>query len=307
MLVLAALPPGGSARADEHGQSFWTPGQYAAGVAQAPSRGWSLATQFYAYAGRLGSVASDGTAYIDLRQDEQTLSLEPSWAPARTLIGGQPCFSVSFGWGRVINRATAAIEAGATTLNPMSRDSGPLDIIPAISLYWSRGKANWMAYMTGNLPVGSVDPKRYSNLTLGHFAFDAGGAFTWNDPASGWEASAIAGFTVNATNPETDYKSGLDSHLDWDVAWSGGAGNWQIGIAGYLYWQLGADSGSGDTVGAFKSRVVGLGPELNASFTLAGRPAQAGLRAYGEVWAQNRPQGVAAFATLSLPLARPAR
>lgn len=264
-----------------------------------------MTAEFYSYAGRFGSVASGGATYVDLRQAVQTLAVEPSWTPARTLLGGQPSMSVSFGWGRVVNRAASATDASETNLDPVARDSGPTDIVPTMSLYWARGRTSWMAYMTGNLPVGTVDPKRYSNLTLGHFAFDAGGGLTWSDPASGWEVSAVAGFTINATDPTTQYRNGLDSHLDWDVSWSEPAGGWQLGLAGYVYWQLGADSGSGDTVGAFKSRVVGLGPEFVRNFTLGGRAMQANVRAYGEVWATNRPQGVAAYATLNFPLGKP--
>ena len=34
----------------------------------------------------------------------------------------------------------------------------------------------------------------------------------------------------------------------------------QIGVVGYVYDELGCDSGSGDRVGCFQSRVVGVGP-----------------------------------------------
>jgi hypothetical protein len=34
----------------------------------------------------------------------------------------------------------------------------------------------------------------------------------------------------------------------------------QVGIVGYLYNQLSCDSGSGDRVGCFETRVAGIGP-----------------------------------------------
>lgn len=266
-----------------------------------------MTAELYAYSGGVGTVVSGGDTYVGLSQSETWAQLEPSWTPQWTLLGGQPSVSISFGWGRVVNRADSVSNANGTTRNPVSRDSGPLDIAPEISLSWSRGAWSWMTYLTGNLPTGSLDPRRNSNLTLGHFAFDGGGGLTWSASGSGWEASAVAGFTLNATNPDTRYKSGLDSHLDWEVSWHAETGAWQLGIAGYLYWQLIGDSGSGAAGGPFKSRVVGLGPEFVRSFTWRRRSMQANLRACGEVWARNRPQGVAAFATLAFPLGTPPR
>jgi hypothetical protein len=36
----------------------------------------------------------------------------------------------------------------------------------------------------------------------------------------------------------------------------------QIGAVGYFYNQLSCDGGSGDRVGCFESRVIGIGPQL---------------------------------------------
>jgi hypothetical protein len=57
------------------------------------------------------------------------------------------------------------------------------------------------------------------------------------------------------------YQNGVDAHLDW------GASQFltkrlQIGAVGYFYDQLSCDSGSGDRVGCFQSRVVGIGPQI---------------------------------------------
>jgi hypothetical protein len=71
---------------------------------------------------------------------------------------------------------------------------------------------------------------------------------------------------------------------------------------GYVYYQLTGDSGTGNKVGAFKSRVASLGPEIGYAFTALGQPAYLNLRGYWEFWAQNRLEGHAVYLTLSIPL-----
>ena len=56
-------------------------------------------------------------------------------------------------------------------------------------------------------------------------------------------------------------------HLDW------GASQFlskqlQIGLVGYFYDQLSCDSGVGDRVGCFESRVGGIGPQIGYMFPI---------------------------------------
>jgi hypothetical protein len=72
-----------------------------------------------------------------------------------------------------------------------------------------------MTYLTGDIPVGAYDPNRLSNLGIGHGAIDAGGGYTYFDPQTGHEFSAVVGATYNLINPSTHYQNGIDAHLDW--------------------------------------------------------------------------------------------
>jgi hypothetical protein len=51
----------------------------------------------------------------------------------------------------------------------------------------------------------------------------------------------------------------VDMHLDWGAS-QFLTEQWQVGLVGYVYQELGCDSGSGDHVGCFQWRVVGVGP-----------------------------------------------
>ena len=64
-------------------------------------------------------------------------------------------------------------------------------------------------------------------------------------------------------------------------------------MVGYAYDQITPDSGAGDKVGAFESRVFAVGPQLGYIFPLNGGREQGflGLKGYYEFGAKNRPEG----------------
>jgi hypothetical protein len=124
-----------------------------------------------------------------------------------------------------------------------------------------------MIYGFGDIPVGAYESTRLANRGIGHGAADAGAGYTYFNPATGHEFSAVTGFTYNLENPSTNYQNGVDSHIDW------GASQFLskqllVGVVGYLYDEVGCDSGSGDHVGCFQSRVVGLGPQIGYLFPI---------------------------------------
>jgi hypothetical protein len=314
MLLASVLASGPDARADEGGASFWLPGQFASMAAVPPAPGGSFSLMPYYYSGRMeasrilpqGLVLSGGN-------DTQLglLNVQPGYAPEAKILGGQAFVGLGFGVGNdrtQANAATAFASLGAQA-NASGSDIGGTDLAPYASLAWNVGAHNWMTYLTGNIPVGAYDSQRLANIGLGHGAIDAGGAYTYFNPHSGHEFSAVLGFTYNFENPDTDYASGVDSHLDWDLSQTVTA-NWQVGLAGYVYYQLSADryptTGAGGALqsqllGAFKSRVAAIGPELGYTFDVNGGQGSLNVRGYREFWAQNRPEGYALFATLGLP------
>jgi len=71
---------------------------------------------------------------------------------------------------------------------------------------------------------------------------------------------------------------------------------------GYVYKQLTGDSGSGATLGTFKSRVSAIGPQTGYFFKVGDRQRYANLKGYYEFDAKNRPEGWNVWLTLSIPL-----
>jgi hypothetical protein len=100
---------------------------------------------------------------------------------------------------------------------------------------------------------------------IGHGAIDAGGGYTYLNPASGNEFSGVAGFTYNFKNPETQYRSGIDFHFDWGAAHFISKQVF-VGLAGYAFQQITDDSGQNPRLGGFRSRVLGVGPQIGYTF-----------------------------------------
>jgi len=102
-------------------------------------------------------------------------------------------------------------------------------------------------------------------MGTGHGAIDFGGGYTYFDKQMGNEFTAVGGFTFNFSNPVTNYQSGTDFHLDWAMSRQLSE---QVfaGIVGSAYQQIGCDSGSGNTVGCFRTRIYGMGPQIGLRF-----------------------------------------
>ena len=164
------------------------------------------------------------------------------------------------------------------------------DLYPQATLKWTDGANNYMTYLTGDIPVGDYNPRRLANLGLGHGAIDGGVGYTYFDEKTGHEFSAVAGLTGNFENHSTNYTNGIDFHLDW------GASQFltkqlQVGLVGYVYEQLTGDDGCAPVLCPFKSRVIGVGPQIGYIFPVAGMQGYVNLKGYGEFDAANRPDG----------------
>jgi hypothetical protein len=295
-----------SVLADEGGVPFWMSGQYASMAAVPMATGWSLVAMPYVYSGNADKSKSfqHGTSInAGLSARESLVLMQLGYVAEEKILGGQPYLGV--GWGPGTNTTTASVSVvnPSTQLNRSNTSNGSTDIYPLASLTWNQGNNNFKTYVTGDIPVGTYSPMSLAAIGIGHAAMDAGGGYTYLNNTTGLEFSGVLGATYNWMNTQTNYKNGIDSHLDWSVS-QFVSQNWQVGIAGYGYYQLTADSGSGDRVGAFKSRIAAVGPQIGYLFNLGKNQAYINLRTYKEFWAQNRVQGYATIATISIPLGK---
>jgi hypothetical protein len=311
--------------ADQGGSSFWFPGQFASLAAVQQTPGWALSViDYHSSVAAAGSAAAareipagriPATVNVDLNLSlsgrSDLVALAPSYTFATPVLGGQLVVGMSGQYGRAAASIAGTLTAIAGPIVVMRTGilEGSLtsygDLAPFAELLWNHGVNNYMAYVTGNIPVGDYDPTRIPNIGLGHGAIDVGGAYTYFNQAAGNEISGVAGFTYNFTNPDTQYRSGIDFHFDW------GASHYLtkqlfVGIAGYAYQQITDDSGQNPILGGFRSRVFGVGPQLGYSFPVGDMQGSLSLRGYGEFGAANRPSGWNTWLTLTISPTAPA-
>ena len=221
------------------------------------------------------------------------------------MLRGQLALALTLSAGRADSSVWGVLTGpGGRSLSGSASDSamGLSDLYPMASLKWQQGDHNVMVYSLASVPTGIYDPTRLAGVGIGHWAIDGGLGYTFLSP-SGFEASVTAGLTYNFINPQTGYQSGLDGHIDVATSWSFGEALY-VGVAGYLYNQLGADTGGNVRLGDFRSRVAGVGPQIGSSFSLGGAAIDASLRGYKEFAAQNRPEGWNVYLTFSFSAKR---
>jgi hypothetical protein len=320
--VIAAV--GTPAWSDEAGVSAYLPGTFGSMAAVPTMPGWALATVYYhtsLSAG--GNVAASREVQIGRFTPTATANLSvnlnatgdlaffaPTYTFATPVLGGQ----ASIGFTAVVGRANAGLNGTLNaSLPPFSilrtdsiNDSvtGFGDLYPTAKLKWNQGVNNWMVYASGVVPVGAYDNTRIINLGIGHGAIDAGGGYTYFNPQTGMEFSAVAGFTYNFRNSATDYKNGIDSHLDLAVS-KFISKQVFIGAVGYVYNQLTGDSGSGAKLGPFKSRVEAIGPQAGYVFPVGDMQGVLNLKGYWEFDSENRARGWNTWLTFAISAAPP--
>ena len=231
--------------------------------------------------------------------------LNPTYTFGTPVLGGQLAIGVT----GIFGRASTSIDGTLTTvLGPLVGTRMGIiadsltsvgDLYPQATLKWNAGVHNFMTYLTGDIPVGAYDPTRLSNLGIGHAAIDSGGGYTYFNPAIGHEFSAVAGFTYNFKNRDTQYQNGIDFHVDWGMS-QFLSKQLFVGLVGYGYQQITDDFGQNPLLGGFRSRVFGIGPQIGFLFPVGDMQGYLNLKGYGEFEAPNRPSGWNTWLTFSI-------
>ncbi|WP_249135273.1 transporter [Bradyrhizobium sp. AUGA SZCCT0222] len=305
-----------AAYADENGISFWLPGQFGSLAAAPAVPGWSAAVIYYhTTVGASGAVAASRQIQIgripaniavslnaNLNAQADLAFINSTYTFATPVLGGQ----LAIGMTGLFGRSSANIDGTLTGPLGITRTgfigdsiTSVGDLYPMATLKWNAGVHNFMTYVTGDIPVGAYDPTRIANLGIGHAAIDGGGGYTYFNPAAGHEFSAVAGFTYNFKNHDTNYQNGIDFHVDWGMS-KFLSKQVFVGLVGYGYQQITDDFGQHPQLGGFRSRVFGIGPQIGFLFPVGDLQGYVNLKGYGEFEAQNRPSGWNAWLTFSI-------
>jgi hypothetical protein len=323
--ALAALIFGsGIAHADENGISFWVPGFFGSLAATPQSPGWSLAViNYYTNVSASGNAALAREISIGQFNPALNASISanvsahadigffaPTYVFATPFLGGQASATLLMAYGQNSTGVNGTL-SGALGPIPFNRTvsldqttTGIGDLVPQFAVRWNAGVNNYMVYLTGDIPVGDYSSNNLANIGLGHGAVDGGVGYTYFDPKTGHEFSAVAGLTGNFENYATNYTSGVDFHVDW------GASQFltkqlQVGLVGYVYDQVTPDSGCAPILCPMESRVLGIGPQIGYVFPVGGMQGYLNLKGYKEFDNNDRPDGYNVWLTLVLSPAPP--
>ena len=322
--VLAGAVAGSAVQlnAAESAKSVYLLGSNAQLSGVAPPPGIYFYDINYYYTGSASAAAADSILLEDVGNIERRAKLELNsdafitiptilWVPQTQVFGGR--FGVGVlapvGWqsidARVDAQATLNLPDGSNyTAGDTFRFSDETtnfgDPLLTAFIGWDTG--NWHTKVTGllNIPIGAYDEDNLVNMGFNRWAFDASGAVTWLDPNIGFEVSVAAGFTFNGENPDTDYRTGTEFHVEYALM-QHFSERFSAGVAGYYYDQITGDSGSGAILGPFEGQVAAIGPNLTYNFMAGGLPVSTAFRWMHEFDATNRLQGDSVFGTITIP------
>lgn len=304
LTAMATLSPHRAA-ADEGGVSFWVPGIYGSLAAVPGEPGFSFATTNYftsVSAGKDVDFQLGGGVVAGLESQFDAQFFSETYVFATPVLGGRASLAMT----ELVGKNDTSVFGTLTgpfgrTISGERSDSatGFGDLYPVAAIRWNQGVNNFMTYLTGDIPVGLYDLQNLANIGIGHGAIDSGGGYTYFNPQTGNEFSAVIGATYNFMNPSTDYQNGIDGHLDLGASHFF-TQNFSLGAVGYVYQQLTGDSGSGDKVGPFKSRVVGVGPQVTFLFPVGDMQGYINVKGYKEFDAHDRASGCNVWFTFSI-------
>lgn len=292
MVVSAAV-----VRASEFGVSTYRPGIMDLSAGMLPPPGHFLFKDlFLFFDASAKAVSEDGMVEAHAKTDTYTEALFAAYTSDVRIAGA------NLGFGTIIQLRIASQTArvglgGGPSSEKRSTIGGLGDLIvmPAM-LGWNFGQFHLGAALAFYAPTGNYSPGRIIDIGVNRWAIEPDLALTWMDEERGREVSLFTGYTINAENPASHYRSGDEFHADFVIAQHL---PYQLiaGMAGYALQQTTPDAGRGAALGSFKGRVLAFGPLLGKTFLIGSLPVTLTAKYEFECAAQNRSSGDALWIT----------
>jgi hypothetical protein len=299
-IVFALIVVCGVAQSSEYGVGTYRPGQVDLFAGVLPAPGTFLVRDYFLFENaNLGARPVNAPLQVHSHTITYTDATFVAYTTPWRIFGAN--------WGvAAIAQSRIADQTLRVTPNggPASSKSltvggfGDLIVTP-LMLNWNFSKFHLVSALMFYAPTGTYNRSRIINIGLNRWSVEPDVGITWMDPETGRHASLFAGYTVNTENPSTHYVSGQEFHADFVLAQHLPHGL-VAGVAGYAVQQTTADSGSGATFGAFKGRVIGLGPLVGVTVPILKTPISFSFKYDFEFAAQNRSTGNELWLTAAL-------
>lgn len=156
------------------------------------------------------------------------------------------------------------------------------------------------------VPTGNYSKDNVINNSANFWGFSPNIALTYTAPSPLPEifgdAVQLNGrlfYHMYTENKDTQYQTGSVVSLDWAAVMM--KGQWQYGLAGLMYAQLGDDRIDGivHPNNGNRSEVIGLGPIISRDFTMGDRPANITIKGIQSVYGRNVAKSTGVFVRFS--------
>ncbi len=306
-LALAVAP---GAYAEEGGSGHYLPGTLASFVDTVPPKETFLF--------RYNLVNYDGSVSANRALPFSSVALAKAhvnvWANGLTMLWRPPMeLGDSGNWSFAMSTTVPFVSldvSGNVATNLPGGQSGPsrhvsdstngigdIVLMPLMFAYKISPAWNVNMRLTLYAPTGSYSTDDLANTGKNYWSYEPDVGVMYWDPKSNVEVSWMTGLTFNQENDKTHYRTGNQFHTELTVAkhFMTKIGLVGFGGTGYYYDQTTDDSGSGATLGAFRSRVSGIGPNLSLITKVGGHDLVAEVKWVHELDATKRPEGDTAF------------
>lgn len=271
-----------------------------AGIAPPPGLYFSLdALQLE---GSVPVLPISGVALTDARTRATIYKLNFTQSFSGTLWGGRPFLTLTIpvvsGELQFSGELKSGLAGGFT-----DSDTGFGDLTLTPSIGYHQGPHHWVYAASIFAPTGFYEPgsvdipgREIQALSFGknRWAVMPTVAYTYFNPTSGFEFSAVGGVTFSQRNDATDYQSAPEASLEMTVMQHLPSG-WALGLTGYGYQQIGDDSGSGaeklrslTNAETLSASVFGLGPIITFNTKIDGRAVGFKVKYITEFEAERR-------------------
>lgn len=212
-----------------------------------PPPGTYLQDSNYFYGGSAGSELSFAGLTISGGVDATVYYALPTglWVAPGSVLGGNLALSATapIGWKDVSAGNSLTGRNGNVISRNISDDDAAFgDPVFGATLGWHQGNYHWTFGTLLNVPIGFWEKGNLANIGFGRWGADFTGALTYLNMTTGVELSGAVGFTINGENPDTDYKSGTEFHLELG-AMQNFSKTFALGVGAYYYDQITGDSG----------------------------------------------------------------
>jgi len=245
----------------EGGVSFYVPGLYGdIAIAVAPPQGYYLLSTTVHYQSKAANSLLPGKIDKNIEAETVAQLIRGYWVSDQTFLGATVMMGFRLAAFDIDVAADLETPFGDQHLEEKNKDYGDLGLLP-LSLYWKIGDIHLNLYEVISIPIAKYTDNSFTNTGLNHWAFDTVLTATWIDPKSGIELSLAPGIIYNTENPDTNYQTGIEFHMDVMLNYHL-SNELAVGVHGSYYKQLTADKGGDPSLGDFKGRSYSVGPAI---------------------------------------------